>query len=265
MHCPRCGHHERPDRVACPRCASAFDAQQLEALDRVEYLRLRVAGWRSLGLLPGGVAQRLLDEAQRERDGLRRALGVGGIERADGPAAPAPAAPPPVVARATPPAPPAPVAPERQPAAWATGLAWLPRVDAPTVTAPVPVAAQAPRLPETTLPPAATGGEKSSRLAGRGFSWAELGRSLLSERTLHALLGLGAFLILTSGVVISVLNPTGLGPLLHLAAVLATALLFCGAGRCGPPPRWPSWSPWGRSTGPCWGATPPGSCQGRPG
>ncbi|HEX2324682.1 MAG TPA: hypothetical protein VHQ00_04740, partial [Chloroflexota bacterium] len=231
MHCPRCGHHERPARYTCPHCRSAFDAQHVEALDRLDYLRLRVADWRSLGLLPAGVAQRLLDEAERERDGLQRALGSGAHESARGPAA-APArvaVPPPAPAAPAAPVVAAPAAPAGRPAPWASGAAWLPRVDSPKVAAPAaPVTSQAPRAPETPLPPSPAGG--GARGAGRGFSWAELGRSLLSERTLHALLGLGAFLILTSGVVISVLNPTGLGPLLHLAAVLATALLFCGAG-----------------------------------
>ena len=54
---------------------------------------------------------------------------------------------------------------------------------------------------------------------------------LLSERTLHALLGLGAFLVLAAGAVISILNPTGLGPLLHTFVILVTALLFYTAGQ----------------------------------
>ncbi|MBA2448062.1 MAG: hypothetical protein H0V51_08555 [Chloroflexi bacterium] len=62
------------------------------------------------------------------------------------------------------------------------------------------------------------------------FSWRRAGTYLLSEQTLNALLGLGAFLILASGVVISTLNPTGLPPLPHLAAVAATTALFYGAG-----------------------------------
>ena len=53
---------------------------------------------------------------------------------------------------------------------------------------------------------------------------------LFSEKTLHALLGLGAFLVLASGSVISTLNPTGLPPLLHVLVVVITATLFYAAG-----------------------------------
>jgi hypothetical protein len=67
-------------------------------------------------------------------------------------------------------------------------------------------------------------------LSRRALSWADVGTHLLSERTLHALLALGALLILASGVVISILNPTGLAPVLHLTAVLVTTLLFYAAG-----------------------------------
>ena len=65
---------------------------------------------------------------------------------------------------------------------------------------------------------------------GPSFAWRDVGTYLLSERTLHGLLGLGALLILASGVVISTLNPTGLGPVPHLGAVIATTLLFFIAG-----------------------------------
>src|SRR5262249_20873749 len=65
---------------------------------------------------------------------------------------------------------------------------------------------------------------------GPSFEWRNVGTYLLSQRTLHGLLGVGAFLILASGVVISTLNPTGLGPISHLAAVVATTLLFFAAG-----------------------------------
>src|SRR5205085_2452159 len=53
---------------------------------------------------------------------------------------------------------------------------------------------------------------------------------LLSERTLNALLGLAAFLILASAVVISTLNPTHLQPLAHLGVMAITTLAFFGAG-----------------------------------
>ncbi len=66
----------------------------------------------------------------------------------------------------------------------------------------------------------------ASLFTGRDFSWRQIGSYLLSERTLHALLVLGTFLILASGFVISTLNPTRLPPLWHLGAVAATTLIF---------------------------------------
>jgi hypothetical protein len=62
------------------------------------------------------------------------------------------------------------------------------------------------------------------------FTWQQVGTSLLSERTLNALLGLGTFLILAAGVVISTLNPTGLAPLLHLGAGVVTTVVFYALG-----------------------------------
>src|SRR5581483_5051928 len=86
----------------------------------------------------------------------------------------------------------------------------------PALSKPVTARARVPNQPPAPARPA--------------FSWADLGTSLLSERTLHALLGLGALLILASGAVISTVNPTHLQPLLHLLAVVATTLLFYAAG-----------------------------------
>jgi hypothetical protein len=95
---------------------------------------------------------------------------------------------------------------------------------APEVSPPV----EAPAA--SNVAPARSEAPLSRPLPRPSFSWAQVGTYLLSERTLHALLGLGAFLILASGVVISILNPTGLGPLLHLTAVVSTTLLFYAAG-----------------------------------
>jgi hypothetical protein len=71
---------------------------------------------------------------------------------------------------------------------------------------------------------------RAPQAARPAFSWGQVGTYLLSERTLNTLLGLGAFLILASGVVISTLNPTHLPPLGHLGAVMATTTIFYGAG-----------------------------------
>jgi hypothetical protein len=90
----------------------------------------------------------------------------------------------------------------------------------------VPTPPTPPAPPVEQPPPLAPPAEPARPV----FAWSDVGTYLLSERTLHALLGLGAFLILASGVVISTVNPTNLGPILHLGAVMATSLLFYLAG-----------------------------------
>src|SRR5947209_9892623 len=64
----------------------------------------------------------------------------------------------------------------------------------------------------------------------RPFRWRELGESLLAERTLNTLLGLGAFLILASALVISVVNPTRLSLVPHLGFLAGTMALFSVSG-----------------------------------
>jgi hypothetical protein len=64
----------------------------------------------------------------------------------------------------------------------------------------------------------------------RPFGWRDLGESLLAERTLNTLLALGAFLILASALVISVLNPTKLPLVPHLAVLAGAMTLFYAAG-----------------------------------
>jgi hypothetical protein len=68
------------------------------------------------------------------------------------------------------------------------------------------------------------------RAAASHFSWRTLGESLLAERTLNTLLGLGAFLILTSALVISIFNPTRLSIVPHLGVLAGTTALFYTAG-----------------------------------
>ncbi|MFN8540288.1 MAG: hypothetical protein U0232_22775 [Thermomicrobiales bacterium] len=58
----------------------------------------------------------------------------------------------------------------------------------------------------------------------------QVGTYLLSERTLNGLPSLGAFLILTSGTVISTINPTHLDAIPHFVSTIITTLLFYLAG-----------------------------------
>jgi hypothetical protein len=149
---------------------------------------------RDAGVLPADQAAELIEVADQRQLEVEKALRL--------------ATPVPVVAAAAS----VPVAAIRPP------VAPQPQTVQPATVAahqPPPVQVQAARL-ETPGKPA--------------FSWSQVGTYLLSERTLHAFLGLGAFLILASGVVISTLNPTGLGPVPHLASVLGTTCLFYVSG-----------------------------------
>jgi hypothetical protein len=204
VYCPRCGREELPERVTCPGCRSTFDARALEALDRLDYVVERVEGWRDEGVLPAAVAGPVLERAGQEMELLQRTLGL---------------------------LPPAVEAPSAAPL---EGEASLPEATPPPARTPEAVPAPTPEAAPASGPTQEGARTEVSPPAGAParppFSWSSLGTSLLSERTLHALLGLGAFLILSSGAVISVLNPTGLGPVAHLASVFTTAFLFYAAG-----------------------------------
>jgi hypothetical protein len=84
-----------------------------------------------------------------------------------------------------------------------------------------------PRMPRPTPAQAAKVAPEPS---GPAFSWRDAGTYILSERTLIALLALGAFMVMVSGFVISIVNPTELSPGFHLAAVATTATIFFAAG-----------------------------------
>ena len=183
--------------------SGGWDEQSIE-LGHLVYLESRLEGWHEAGVLPGDLAAALLESTRAETRALRLALGLEvapaepevavPIEEAV-PAAPeiaVPAAPQPVLAAAPSPA----AVPEAVP---------LPAEDIAGLVLPV----AEPRPP---------------------FSWRRVGEYLLSERTLNALLGLGAFLTLAAGFVISIFNPTHLRPLAHLGAVAVTTLIFYGIG-----------------------------------
>lgn len=226
MKCPRC-HDQSPDEtVRCATCRAPFNARQLEELGHLSYLRRRLDEWRAEGLVPTEVADRALRAAGREVAELELRLG------------PRPAAPMPETDQPSPPA-----------RTTGSAIAVLDTSDTvapgtPRATAP-PSTQSATDLAGVTAPtPAAPGATPSGAVRARtgfrseetpapvrpAFAWRQAGTYLLSERTLHALLGLGAFLILAAGAVISTLNPTALAPLPHLGVVAATTALFYGAG-----------------------------------
>jgi len=104
----------------------------------------------------------------------------------------------------------------------------------PPLAAAVPVAGRqgAGRAPPD-VPPIATSATprvRRPRPDRPPLTWRHLGLALLSERTLHTLLLVGALLILVSASVISTLNPTRLAPMPHLGALVATTSVFAAAG-----------------------------------
>jgi hypothetical protein len=105
---------------------------------------------------------------------------------------------------------------------------------APIIETPPPVAEPVPQVtkPGERRPAPVRPAPKPSVAApaGPAFAWSDIGTYLLSERTLIALLTLGAFMVLVSGFVISIFNPTELSPWPHLGTVAATAVIFFAAG-----------------------------------
>ena len=74
MECPRCTYRSPYEVVCCPRCRTAFDAESLEELAHLVYLRDRLDEWREEGLLSAEVADRAVWEIEQEVRELRAAL-----------------------------------------------------------------------------------------------------------------------------------------------------------------------------------------------
>lgn len=252
MNCPTCSY-QSPFKdwvlvldgdlvVRCPQCMQAFDADRLENLEHLNYLRRRLNEWQAEGSLPTVVASRLLGITDQEVVDIKRALSLlAAPSEAAVEAAPIAEAVPSTAEFGSPseaitgsaaapsvsPAEAQPVAASPE-AAPVVVPAWVPstitRTDATHAAGAALARATAPlpRVERATGPAPAP--------VRPAFSWTDLGNFLLSERTLNGLLALGAFLILASSVVISTVNPTGLSPLPHLTAVMATTAVFYGAG-----------------------------------
>jgi hypothetical protein len=215
MRCPQCDYHS--EYVRCPQCARNFAAADLEELGHLLYLRKWLLERARDELLSTAVWADLLDKIDSQQPVVEAALGLHHPQPA--PAAPAAHERPErlEVAPAGHERPERLEVPHAQPTTSASREPSSSLRDAP---GPAPLrAASSAQADVPARPPARP-----------AFAWSDVGIYLLSERTLHALLGLGALLILASGVVISTLNPTGLSPAPHLAAVMCTTALFYAAG-----------------------------------
>jgi len=218
VNCPLCAYESQYAAMRCPSCRTVFDSEALESLWHLVYLRDRLTRWRADGILGPEATEAALAAAEREIADLHARL----VLTAPPTAATAGIAPPAV----------------EQPAGPITSTApGVVQEGAPVgvgTTAPTSVAAGLGAPPDGHAVTAGEAeddiGEVEHAAPGPSFAWRDVGTYLLSERTLHGLLGLGALLILASGVVISTLNPTGLGPIPHLGAVIATTLLFFVSG-----------------------------------
>src|SRR5205085_4740425 len=74
MRCPHCNFHA--ELMRCPRCRSAFNADDAEELAHLAYLRRRLDAWRAEGLLPGEAVAHAMASAEREVLALQRRLGL---------------------------------------------------------------------------------------------------------------------------------------------------------------------------------------------
>jgi hypothetical protein len=265
MNCPSCAYQSPYAAMRCPQCRQVFDTEAVETLGHLVYLRERLENWRAEGRLHPGDAAEMLSLAEQEIKTLATRLALAPLDVTVTTGAPAEVAAASAASAVTVAAPaesvPSPAVPSGRRASERLSEPHVHESahvhDEPLVGAPNGAAAghltglDEPDLAslnadqESALAAASHGagastadaGDYSARHAdtqsapaGPAFEWRNVGTYLLSERTLHGLLGLGAFLILASGVVISTLNPTGLGPFQHLAAVVATTLLFFAAG-----------------------------------
>ncbi|MBI2954702.1 MAG: hypothetical protein HYY30_10335 [Chloroflexi bacterium] len=193
MRCPICSYQSVPHIIRCPGCSFTFDGAGLEELTHLRYLQQRMIEWGEKGLVPGEAAQSIIQIAEHQALELEWQLGM----RKPAPEPKAESAP----------------ADESLSAEESPLLALL-------ATQPAEPAEPEP-LPSKVV---------AEEALGPGFSWKMVGTYLLSERTLHAFLALGTFLILASGAVISTINPAGLAPLPHLGVAAATTLVFYVVG-----------------------------------
>ena len=260
MKCPKCQHESEYKVVWCPSCGTTYDAERLEKLAHLEYVRERLRAWRVDAAITVTDFRRLVAEVDHELAELRLELLPGAAEPAASPTQPsaAPAAPPApeVVAPAAPPPPappptpavaarPAPMPEAKPEPAWRTpeppAVAPRPR-PSPTLASQAPAAAatinlpakeQAAARPVAKPPRAPLWAPPKVAIKSPlppDFSWRKVGTYLLSTVTLNVLLGLTAFLFLFACVMISVFNVAGLEPWPHLFSTLATTLLLYAAG-----------------------------------
>lgn len=234
MRCPHCAHDSRVEEEECSNCHAVCDSFALETLEHLRYLRDRLDQWQADELMPHPLAQRLRTIIGKEQQHLQSHIVLRtplmAVQQ------PATAA---LLLRAPADAQdvdrePVPVPGEEAPAAPAVSVA-MPEMHAPAVYPPRFAASLG-----ITAQPARTASHASAvatrapirRRTWPTVSWRAFGALLLSERTLNALLGLGAFLILAAAFAISTLplSVTRLTPLTHLLAAIGTATGFYGAG-----------------------------------
>jgi len=226
MNCPRCAYESPYAAVRCPGCRTIFDGEALETLWHLIYVRDRLARWRADSVLAPEAADAALAAAEHEIAALQARLAPTAVPVAE------PVATSPATAEA-PPHGPSPEAADAAQAAAPVGAPVGAGAGAAAYAAPPANGAAADLdddFEDDDFEDDDFEDDEPAAAPGPAFAWRDVGTYLLSERTLHGLLGLGALLILASGVVISTLNPTGLGPVPHLGAVIATTLLFFAAG-----------------------------------
>ncbi|MFQ5879079.1 MAG: hypothetical protein ACE5IZ_02750, partial [Dehalococcoidia bacterium] len=167
MQCPNCHYREARRYVRCRRCSAVYAPKDVEEYSRLTYLRDRVRLWESNGTVNSATADLLLGGVESELMPL--------AERMRLVAAPAPTpapAPPPRPAEAPGPPP------------------WKER---PSLQVWQPAAGEE-ALPTTPTQPLLP------------WTWSDLWGALLSERTLTALIYLGAVMLVAAAVSLVVLR-----------------------------------------------------------
>ncbi len=191
MQCPACGHEGTAPALRCSSCGNTFPRKALEEYDRLNFLLSELSVWARDGLITESQLQQFARRYETDLQELEDLLGVR-----------APAVP----AAAPSLAPPLPVPPAAVPAEAEV------REEAP----PLAAARAAPPAPPPPPPP----------IPRPRISWEDLWRALLSERSLEALLYVGAFLIVAAAGTFVAFNWGRFAPTLQLLFLAAGTASF---------------------------------------
>jgi len=219
MRCPKCDREDLRLPSPCPNCGFAGDAAQVEELAHIAFLLGELPGWTDLS---PQAAERLRARYLRRRNELETALDLR--------------PPPEPIEEPRPVPPPTPACPHcGQPVlpdhhfCRQCGKPLLAEVKAPPVKAKVKRVPRPEEGPptrvEAPVPP-----PRPPRKPREALTWERIWQTVLSERTLRAMLFLGAFLLFAAGLVLIVFNWDRFPPLVQLLIIAAFTFSFYAFG-----------------------------------